>query len=175
MRSSLVVRASDCQCTRCNGPGFDTSIPRHSGIWGAADESVLHIERKKIKKSPQKIYMYIYIKNYVDQSWEYKNRSQIHECGNWHWGRAIPRKGIHKWDFPCSVTIARRPASITVQIIVPSTSLPLLSSTYTEQDTGQGRSSSLWLTPQAHCRAGIIQPRGNSPTHELAGVEGYRP
>ncbi len=31
------------------------------------------------------------------------NRSQTHECGNWDWGRVIPRKGIHKWDFPCSV------------------------------------------------------------------------
>ncbi len=42
MRSSLVVRASDCQCTSCNGPGFDPSIRRHSGIWGAADEAVLN-------------------------------------------------------------------------------------------------------------------------------------
>jgi hypothetical protein len=40
MRSSLVVRAYDCQCTRCNGPGFDPSIRRHSGIWGAADKAV---------------------------------------------------------------------------------------------------------------------------------------
>jgi hypothetical protein len=32
MRSSLVVRASVCQCTNCNGPGFDPSIRRHSGI-----------------------------------------------------------------------------------------------------------------------------------------------
>jgi hypothetical protein len=39
----------------------------------------------------------------VDRSWEYINRSQTHECGNWHRGRAIPRKGIHKWDFLCSV------------------------------------------------------------------------
>ncbi len=39
----------------------------------------------------------------VDLSWEYINRSQMHECENWDWGRAIPRKGIHKWDFPCSV------------------------------------------------------------------------
>jgi hypothetical protein len=31
------------------------------------------------------------------------NRSQTHECGNWDWGRAIPRKGILKWDFSCSV------------------------------------------------------------------------
>jgi hypothetical protein len=36
---------------------------------------------------------------YVNRSWEYINRSQIHECGNWDWGRTIPRKGIHKWDF----------------------------------------------------------------------------
>ncbi len=42
-------------------------------------------------------------RKYVDRSWEYINRSQIHECGNWDWGRAIPRKGIHKWDLLCSV------------------------------------------------------------------------
>ncbi len=54
MRSSLVVRASDCQCTSCNGPGFDLSIRRHSGIWGAADEAVLNIVGKKYKKSPEK-------------------------------------------------------------------------------------------------------------------------
>ncbi len=54
MRSSLVVRASDCQCTSCNGPGFDPSIRRHSGIWGAADEAMLNIVRKKEKKSPKK-------------------------------------------------------------------------------------------------------------------------
>ncbi len=54
MRSSLVVRASDCLCTSCNGPGFDPSIRRHSGIWGAADEAVLNIVRAKKKKIPQK-------------------------------------------------------------------------------------------------------------------------
>ncbi len=51
-----MVRASDCQCTSCNGPGFDPSIRRHSGILGAADEAVLNIVlNKKRKKSPQKI------------------------------------------------------------------------------------------------------------------------
>ncbi len=35
--------------------------------------------------------------------WEYINRSHTHECGNWDCGRAIPRKEIHKLDFPCSV------------------------------------------------------------------------
>ncbi len=54
MRSSLVVRASDCQCTSCNGSGFDPSIRRHSGIWGAADVAVLNIVRK-FKKSMSSI------------------------------------------------------------------------------------------------------------------------
>ncbi len=42
-------------------------------------------------------------RKYVDRSWDYINRSQTHECWNWGWGRAIPRKGIHKWEFLCSV------------------------------------------------------------------------
>ncbi len=40
---------------------------------------------------------------YVDQSWEYINRSQTHECVNWDWRRAIPFLGIHTWDFRFSV------------------------------------------------------------------------
>jgi hypothetical protein len=40
-------------------------------------------------------------RKYVDRSWDYINRSQIHECWNWGWGRAILRKIIHKWDFRC--------------------------------------------------------------------------
>ncbi len=41
-------------------------------------------------------------RKYVDQSWDYIDRSQTHECEIWDWGRAIPRKGIHKKDFPSS-------------------------------------------------------------------------
>ncbi len=41
MRSSRVVRASDSQWRSRNCPGFNPSILRHSGIWGAADEAVL--------------------------------------------------------------------------------------------------------------------------------------
>ncbi len=37
------------------------------------------------------------------RTWNYINRSQTHKCGNWNWGRTIPRKRIHKWDFRCSV------------------------------------------------------------------------
>ncbi len=39
---------------------------------------------------------------YVDRSREYINPLQTHECWNGDWGRAIPRKGIYKWNFPCS-------------------------------------------------------------------------
>ncbi len=42
-------------------------------------------------------------RKYVDRSWEYINRSQTHECGNWGWGRVIPRKGIYKRYCRCSV------------------------------------------------------------------------
>jgi hypothetical protein len=55
---SLWVRASDCQRQCRNGPGFNASILRHSGICGPADEAVLnklpeknpkilHLEREK--------------------------------------------------------------------------------------------------------------------------------
>jgi hypothetical protein len=40
---------------------------------------------------------------YVDRFWEYINRSQALECGNWDRGRAFPFPGIHKWNFRCSV------------------------------------------------------------------------
>ncbi len=39
---------------------------------------------------------------YVYRSWEYINRLQTHECGNWERVRAIPFLGIYKWDFRCS-------------------------------------------------------------------------
>jgi hypothetical protein len=43
---------------------------------------------------------------YVDRSWEYNNRSQPHECGNWDLGRTVPFLGIHKWDFRCSTRVS---------------------------------------------------------------------
>ncbi len=52
MRSSQAVRASGCQCQSHNSPGFDASILRHSGIWGAADEAVLKNVHKKIQSLP---------------------------------------------------------------------------------------------------------------------------
>ncbi len=35
-----------------------------------------------------------------DRSWEYINRSQRHECGNWDWGPGIPFLGIFVSKFP---------------------------------------------------------------------------
>ncbi len=53
MRSCWVVWASDSQCRSRNWPGFDPSIHRHSGIWGAADETVLNkVLKNQKKKSP---------------------------------------------------------------------------------------------------------------------------
>ncbi len=44
-------------------------------------------------------------RKYVDRSWEYINRSQTHECGNWGWCRVIPRKGIYKRNCRCSALL----------------------------------------------------------------------
>ncbi len=58
---------------------------------------------------PQWVCLFCWRK-YVDWSWEYINRSKTHECGNWGWGRAIPRKGIHKRNCRCSVVYIVRSA-----------------------------------------------------------------
>ncbi len=56
---------------------------------------------------PLSAYLFCWRK-YVDRSWDYINPSQTHECWNWGCGRAIPRKGIYKWDFRCSVQLYQR-------------------------------------------------------------------
>jgi hypothetical protein len=46
---------------------------------------------------------------WVDRSWEYINRSQTQECGNWDCpGRAVPCLGMHKSKFLCSVVRLNR-------------------------------------------------------------------
>ncbi len=81
---------------------FETNIPR-KGILGPQSqfphscvcERFIHI-------FPRSVSLFCWRK-YVYWSWDYINRSQTYECWNWDWGRAIPRKGIYKWDSPCSV------------------------------------------------------------------------
>ncbi len=73
---------------------------------------------------PQSVCLFCWRK-YVDRSWDYMNRSQTHECGNWGWGRAIPRKGIHSGIFvavyaPCVRTIAAWDATFGAGYAVPS-------------------------------------------------------
>ncbi len=57
---------------------------------------------------PRSVFLFCWRK-YVDPSWDYINRSETHECWNWGWGRAISRKGIHKWDFRCIVALPSHP------------------------------------------------------------------
>ncbi len=80
-------------------------------------------------------------RKYVDWSWEYVNRSQTHECGNWGWGRAIPRKGIYKRNCRGSADSQGRRCgpSITVQI----TPAGPLSFSLAGQDAGWSQPSSL--------------------------------
>ncbi len=55
---------------------------------------------------------------YVDRYWEYINRSQTHECGNWDCGRAISRKGIQKWDFRCSASPSKEMTHNIWQVLI---------------------------------------------------------
>ncbi len=70
---------------------------------------------------PRLIYLFCCRKT-CGRSWEYINRSQTRECGNWDWGRAIPLLGIHKWDFRCSSTesmvvrLSSRPSASVVRL-----------------------------------------------------------
>ncbi len=65
MRSSQVVRASDCQCRSPNSPGFDPSILRHSGILGAADEAVFNsvpVHSRKKSRNPPVFFLSVVLK-----------------------------------------------------------------------------------------------------------------
>ncbi len=64
----------------------------------------IHVSLSCIYIFPPSICVFCCRKN-VDRDWVCINRSQANECGNWDWGHAIPRKGIHKWDFRCSERI----------------------------------------------------------------------
>ncbi len=81
-RNEIVLSKTELYCS--------VSQFLHSYIW----ERFIHFQDRSAYSAAGK---------YVDRSWEYTNRSQTHECGNQDWSRAIPRKGIHKWDFHCSV------------------------------------------------------------------------
>ncbi len=71
---------------------FETNIPR-KGISGSHSQISTFMPQWVFYIFPRSVCLFCWRK-YVDQSWAYINRSQTLECGNWGWGRAIPRKGI---------------------------------------------------------------------------------
>ncbi len=73
----------------------------------------------------------------MDRSWEYINHLKTHECENWDLDRAIPRKGIHKWDFRCSVVTNGR-----------FYSRPLIKENPGGREEGKGESSTR-MTPRS--------------------------
>ncbi len=100
-------------------------------------------------------------RKYIDRSWDNINRSQTHECWNWGWGRAIPRKGIYKGDFCCS---ARGILEHFSQIPrIPSPPPPTISII-------RGFSTDVWK-----CTPGILISTGLTPSLKLSGVKGDSP
>ncbi len=78
---------------------FETNIPR-KGIarpqsqFPPSNESVSDLYMYYHRRSP-----FFCCRKYVNRSWEYINRSQTHEGGNWDWGRAILFLGIFVSNF----------------------------------------------------------------------------
>ncbi len=66
---------------------------------------------------PRWVCLFCWMK-YVDWSWEYINCSQTHECGNWIWGRAIPRKGIYKRNCRCSAASSNLPCPKKIVLLI---------------------------------------------------------
>ncbi len=83
--------------TKCRK--FETNIPR-KGISGPQYQFPMCLWANYI--FPRWVCLFCWSKKNVDWSWEYINRSKTHECGNWGWSRAIPRKGICKRNCRCS-------------------------------------------------------------------------
>jgi hypothetical protein len=82
MRSSWVVRASDCRCRSWNSPGIDPSILRHSGIWGAAVEAVLNKVHKK--SNCKKVILNIpFVHNILQTKDETADPACLHIVASW--------------------------------------------------------------------------------------------
>ncbi len=64
-----------------------------------------NIPRKRLSRLRPNSYNHVS----VSGLWEYINRSQTHECGNWDWGCAVWFLGIHKSDPLCCVLPADGP------------------------------------------------------------------
>ncbi len=105
--------------TKCRK--FETNIPR-KGISGPQSQFPhSYVCERIIYVFPRWVCQFCWRK-YVDLSWEYINRSKTHECGNWGWGRAIPRKGIYKRNCHCSVVCCMTTVECTCSFCQPQSS-----------------------------------------------------
>ncbi len=80
---------------------FETNIPR-KGIARPQSQFPHHVSVSYLNIPTIELPYSAAGNMWTDRSWENINRSQTRECGYWDWGRAISRRGIHKWDFRCS-------------------------------------------------------------------------
>ncbi len=133
MRFSRVVRASDCQC---KSPGFDPSILRHSGIWGAADEAVLNkVHRKKIKKIPLFSYS-VFTSTQTSHSLKWSRKKICSVCTSaipFERGLQCQNRGRERWLSPVCMLLLhvcpfRRMIRFIEQSLMP---MPMLGLDYT--------------------------------------------
>jgi hypothetical protein len=96
----MIARGRDPYTAKTQYRKFETNIPRKEIAAPRSQFPHLCVCKRFINCHDRSAYSGV--GKYVDQSWKYINRSQIHECGNWDWGRAIHFLGIHKLDFCCS-------------------------------------------------------------------------
>ncbi len=96
------VHTAQNQCRK-----LETNIPRKGIAWPQSQFPHSYVCKRFIYSHHRSAYSQFCCKNvlYVDRSWEYINHSQTHECGNWDWGRALPRKGTQNWYFRCSAPV----------------------------------------------------------------------
>ncbi len=123
---SLEIRLEFTAKTKCRK--FETNIPR-KGISGPQSVSELYVyARDGIAFSAGG-------NMWTDPGNIHINRSQTHECRNWGWGRAMPRKGIYKRNCLCSVCHCLRkhfcktyPKQNNQNFVSPDSLIPTLSS-----------------------------------------------
>ncbi len=115
MRSSIAVRASDCQCRSRNNPGFDPSILRHSGIWGATDAAELNtVHRgKKSKQNPPVCLSIASIDQILNREvWpelfsERNNSLLIHNMQSYNYGFFIEKRREKNWVSQDNILLSR--------------------------------------------------------------------
>jgi hypothetical protein len=73
-------------------PKFETNIPRKGIAQPQSQFPHWFVFERFIYSHDQPAYSSAGNMWIVDLSWEYINRSQTHDCGNWNWGRATPEK-----------------------------------------------------------------------------------